>query len=347
VGAGTVTPLAPHIEAFLEHLRGACDRSQNTITSYSDALRLLLVFLSRRHRTEPCKLLLEHIEASAILDWLGHLEEDRKCSASTRNLRLAAIRSFLRFVQYRAPKALDSIGRVLAIPSKKTDAPLVPYLTTDETRALCDAPDPTSRAGIRDRALLYMTVTLGLRASELVSLRLDDVALEPEVSVLVRGKGRRHRRMPLPSETAKVLRTWLAVRGQAPVPELFLNARRMHMTRSGFAFVLCKYVRLAAKRYPAMHAKRVSPHVLRHTCAMNTLRATKDIRKVALWLGHASVSTTERYLHVEPQDKLETAQALSPPALRRGRYHAPDRLLAMLAKPRDYVQSKVHKGASS
>jgi site-specific recombinase XerD len=326
-----MTPIAPHITAFLrERLPIERRVSDHTISSYSFAFQLLFAFASERLKVGPSALQLEHIDAPLVLDWLQHLETKRGNSPASRNTRLAAIKSFMRFVQYRVPSALEQVQRILAIPAKKTDKRLIDHLSVSEVQAILDVPNPTRRDGIRDRAMLCLGFTAGLRVSELVGLRVDDLTLEPTPSIFVRGKGRRQRALPLTKECAKALRAWLAVRGDAPVPELFLNRRGVEMTRSGFEYILHQHVQVAARRCPSLLQKRVSPHVLRHTCAVIILQATKDIRKVSLWLGHASIQTTEMYTRADPSELLETVNAVTPPVLRRGRFRPPDRLLAFL-----------------
>jgi len=264
------------------------------------------------------------------LNFLNHLEEARKNSAGSRNIRLAAIKSFMRYMEHRTPTALEQIRRILAIPAKRTNTRLVRHLTAEEMQSILDGPDPTVRAGIRDRAMLHLCFAGGLRVSELIGLRVEDVILHPQASILVHGKGRKERGLPLWKETASAVRAWLTVRGKASVPELFLNARNESMTRSGFEYVLRKHVHTAEKCCPSLSAKRVSPHVLRHTCAMTILQATKDLRKVSLWLGHASMQTTEIYTRADPTVKLEALESVIAPNLRSGRFKATDRLIAML-----------------
>jgi site-specific recombinase XerD len=295
---------------------------------------LLLAFAAKRLRTQPSGLALEHLDTPLVLAFLDSLESTRGNSARTRNARLAAIKSFARFVEYRVPSSLQQVHSLLAIPSKKTDERLVAYLTRDEMQTVLDAPDPRIRDGVRDRAMLHLAFATGLRVSELVGLRLDEVALQPQPTIHVMGKGRRERLLPLWKTTAKALRAWLTVRGNASCPELFINARGGPLTRDGFEYILAKHLATAAVKAPSLAQKRVSPHVLRHSCAMHTLAATHDIRKVALWLGHATVQTTELYVRADPSGKLEALNAVLPPDLRRGRFRAPDKLLASLRPAR-------------
>lgn len=331
-----MTPLAPHLTAFLrERLPLERRASPNTCDAYAYAFQLLLGFAAMRLHTQPSALMLEQFDVPLVLAFLADLESTRGNSARTRNARLAAIRSFARFVEYRVPSCVQQIHSLLAIPLKKTDERLVAYLTRDEMKAVLDAPDPRTRDGIRDRAMLHLAFATGLRVSELVGLRIDQVALQPEPSIHVRGKGRKERILPLWKTTAKAMRAWLALRGAAACPELFLNARGGPLTRDGFEYILAKHIAIAAPKTPSLNKKRVSPHVLRHSCAMHTLEATHDIRKVALWLGHSSVQTTEIYVRADPTAKLEAMDAVLPLALRRGRFRAPDRLLASLRSPRN------------
>jgi site-specific recombinase XerD len=278
--------------------------------------------------------MMEEIDVPLVLAFLDHLETTRRNAARTRNARLAAIKSFARFIEYRVPSCIQQVHSLLAIPSKKTDEKLVAYLTRDEMQAVLDAPDPRARDGVRDLAMLHLAFAGGLRVSELVGTRLDEIALRPQPAIHVRGKGRRERVLPLWKTTAKALRAWLAVRGDAACPELFLNARGGPLTRDGFEHILSKHVATATTKAPSLKKKSVSPHVLRHTCAMHILEATHDIRKVALWLGHATVQTTEIYVRADPTAKLDAINAVLPPTLRRGRFRAPDRLIASLPPPR-------------
>lgn len=329
-----MTPIAPHIAAFLrERLPVERGVSEHTLDTYAYAFRLFFEFASQRRKTAPCALHLEDLDAPLVLAFLEHLEKVRGNTPATRNARLAAIKSFMRFVEHRVPSALEQIRRVLAIPTKKTDTRLVPHLSIEEMKAVLDAPDPRTRYGTRDRAMLYLCFVAGLRVSELVGLRLEEITLQPSPSIHIRGKGRRERALPLTRDAARALRSWLALRGNADVPEVFLNARGEPMSRSGFEYVLRKHVQHAWARCPSLARKRVSPHVLRHTCAMVTLQATGDLRKVSLWLGHASMQTTEMYTRADPSEKLDAMATVVPLALRRGRFRPPDRLMALLKPP--------------
>jgi integrase/recombinase XerD len=326
-----VTPVAPLISGFLrEHLPVEKGASPNTCEAYAYTFRLLFEFASTRLKVRPSALQIEHIDMPLVVAFLDHIQSARGNGASTRNARLAAIKAFVRFVEYRVPSALAQARQIYAIPSKRHESRLVKHLPTEEIRAILDAPDVGTRLGIRDRAMLHLCFAGALRVSELVGLPLANVTLQPAPSVWVRGKGRKERCLPLWKETARDLRAWLAVRGSVLAPELFVNAIGSPMTRAGFEYVLDKYVALAAGTCPSLNDRSVSPHQLRHSCAVLLLKATRDIRKVSLWLGHADVRTTEVYLRVDPSEKLEAIEAMVPPQLRRGRFKAPDALIAAI-----------------
>lgn len=326
-----MTPLAPHITAFFqERLPVERRASSHTSDSYAYAFKLLLEFASERLHVPPSALHLEQIDAPLVVAFLNHLETTRANRPSSRNVRLAAIKSFMHFLEFREPAAMDQIRRILAIPPKKSDTRLVRHLTVEEMQAILNAPEPTNRDGVRDRAMLHLCFAGGLRVSELLGLQLSDVTLRPQASILVHGKGRRERCLPLWRVTTAALRAWLAVRGTVPTPEVFVNARGHPLTRSGFEYILEKHVEGAAVSCPTLSAKHVSPHVLRHTCALTVLQATKDLRKVSLWLGHAHMQTTEMYTRADPSVKLEALEAMIAPKLRSGRFKASDKLIATL-----------------
>lgn len=326
-----MTPIAPLITSFLrEHMPIEQGCSPHTCETYAHAFRLLFIFTSNRLGITPSQICIEQIDAALILDFLAHIEAERGNCAATRNGRLAAVKAFIRYVEFRVPATLAQARQIHAIPSKRHDHGLVKHLTMDEARAIFNAPDTTTRLGIRDRAMLHLCFAGGLRVSELVGLQLANVHFEHTPSIRVLGKGRKERCLPLWKETTADLRAWMAVRGAMLVPELFVNAEGTAMTRAGFEYILDKHVCSAKKTCPSLDGRTVSPHQLRHSCALMMLKATRDIRKVALWLGHADIRTTEVYLRVDPSEKLEAVEAAVPLALRRGRFKAPDALITSL-----------------
>jgi site-specific recombinase XerD len=326
-----MTPLAPIITRFLrEYMPDQRGYSPETCDTYAVSFRLLLEYAADRLGTRPSRLFIEQLDAPLIVDFLSHIERVRGNSVATRNLRLAAVRALMRYVEHHVPSALAQVARIDAIPVKRHEQKVVRHLTMDEVRAILNAPDLATRSGVRDRAMLHLCFAGALRVSELVGVLMENVSLGRTPSVMVRGKGRRERCLPLWKESAQDLRAWLAVRGGARAPELFVNAEGTAMTRAGFEYVLDKHVRRAGKRCASLRGRSISPHQLRHSCAVIMLQATRDIRKVALWLGHADIRTTEVYLRMDPSEKLEAVEAVVPPGLRRGRFRAPDALIASL-----------------
>ena len=326
-----MTAIAPYLSSFLrDHLLRERQASLHTCESYATSFQLLVCFIAQKLKIKPFQIEVEHLDVPVILAFLEYLENDRGNSAKTRNSRLAAIHAFFRYLEYRMVSCLDQSRQIHAIPMKKTDQSLIDHLTRDELQALLDAPDPRTAYGTRDRAMLHLTYAAGLRVSELVALQVDDLDGQPPSSVRIMGKGRRERVLPLWKETTAALKAWLVVRPTNGGRDLFFNATDKAMTRFGFKYILAKHIATAEIKQPSIAKKHVTPHVLRHTCAMHTLQATGDMRKVSLWLGHASLQSTEVYLRADPTEKLEILTKMAAPMLKRGRFKAPDKLLAML-----------------
>lgn len=326
-----MTALAPHLSLFLrEYLPRDRGASLHTCESYATSFLLLAGFVAQRLKIKPSQLEVEHLDVPQVLAFLEHLEGKRGNSARTRNARLAAIHAFFRYLEYRLVSCLDQSRQIHAIPMKRADQALIDYLTHEELQALLDAPDPRTISGMRDRAMLHLTYAAGMRVSELVALQLDDFDDQRLSSIRIMGKGRRERVLPLWKETKAALKFWLTVRPTNGRRDLFLNATGEAMTRFGFKYILAKHVATATDKMPSIAKKHVTPHVLRHTCAMHTLEATGDVRKVSLWLGHASIQSTEIYLRADPTEKLQMLTKAVAPMLTRGQFKAPDKLLAML-----------------
>src|SRR3982074_3293621 len=232
-----MTLLAPLITGFLRDYMPRQRRySPHSCETYAHSFRLLFAYAAKWTRTKPSQLHLEQLDAALILDFLGHIERERGNGATTRNLRLAAIKTFMRYVEHRVPAALEQIGQIHAIPTKRPDQPLIRQLTMEEVRAILNAPDLTMRLGLRDRAMMHLCFAAGLRVSELVGAVTPNLSLQRTPSLLIQGKGRKERCLPLWKETAADLRAWLTVRGNVRAPELFVNAEGTAMTRDGFEY---------------------------------------------------------------------------------------------------------------
>ncbi|MYJ95684.1 MAG: tyrosine-type recombinase/integrase [Proteobacteria bacterium] len=316
-----MTDLAPHLTTFLKrHLPLERGFSDHTVKSYTECFRLLAPYAASRNGVRPCLLKIEDLKVPLIVAFLDSLEKDRKNTAGTRNIRLAAIKSFFRYLEYQVPSCLDLALQVNAIPQKQTDKPLIDWLDGEEMQTILDAPETRTVAGLRDRAMLHVCYAAGLRVSELVALTLDSLSDQQLKKIRIVGKGRRERELPLWKETRTVLNEWLDVRPAVNNRYLFLNARGRALSPDGFAYILNRHVAAAAEELPSLKDKRVTPHVLRHSIAMTILHATKDVRKVSLWLGHADLKTTEAYLRATSAEKLDILESNTPPSIRPGTF---------------------------
>lgn len=315
---------------FADRLMKQRQASPHTIASYRDAFRLLLQFVAKRLRKAPATLALEDIDAPLVMAFLDELESVRKVSARTRNLRLTAIHSFFQFAAFEAPAHAAQIQRVLAIPAKRFTRTLVPFLSRDEVDALLAAPDKHTWSGRRDHALILLAVQTGLRLSELTGLRREDVQLGVGAHVHVIGKGRKERCTPLSKDTRAVMTAWLREPPRAPDQPVFPNARGGRLSAHGVHYLLAKHVATATGPCPSLKAKRVSPHVLRHTTAMDLLQGGVEQRLLALWLGHESVETTQLYLDANLELKQKILDRTRPPNSAPGRYRPGDKLLDFL-----------------
>jgi integrase/recombinase XerD len=326
-----MSALAPTLEAFFtQRLAAQRNASPHTVASYRDTFRLLLAYVADTSGTPPCRLDLADLNAIVIGAFLDHLETDRKVTVSTRNARLAAIHSLFRFASLRHPEHAALIARVLDIPTKRTKRATVTYLTRPEIDALLAAPDPTTRVGRRDHALLLVAVQTGLRVSELTGLRTTDIALGTGAHVVCTGKGRKQRATPLTAQTVAVLKAWLHEHPAGPADPLFPGPRGGPLTRDAVAAIVARHAITAATSCPSIATKRVTAHVLRHSCAMEMFHAGVDAATIALWLGHEGLRTTSIYVTADMQIKERALARISPPGTAPGRYRPPDQLLAFL-----------------
>ena len=326
-----MSALAPTLQAFFtQRLISQRQASPNTVAAYRDAWRLLLRHAQDRTGKQPCQLDLADLDAPFIAGFLDHLEHDRGNSVRTRNARLAAIRSFFRYAALCHPEHAGLIARVLAIPAKKAERRELCYLSQPETDALLAAPRRDTWTGRRDHALLDVAVETGLRVSELTGLRNRDVELGAGAHVSCHGKGRKRRATPLRKQTAAVLGAWLKERGGGPDDPVFPARRGTPISRGAVARRVARHAAAAARHCPSLHGKRVTPHVLRHSCAMSLLAQGVDTAVLALWLGHERVETTQIYVHADMSIKERALARTAPPNTTPGRYQAPDSLLAFL-----------------
>jgi integrase/recombinase XerD len=315
---------------FTDYLMRERNFSPRTIANYRDTFRLVIAFAQRQLNRPPTRLAIHDLDATFVVRFLDHLETERGVQPQSRNVRLAAIHSFFNYVALQEPAAGAVAQRVLAIKSKRWARKPVEFLTQPEISALLAAPDQTTWSGRRDRTLLLLAVQTGLRVSELIGLRCQDVALSSGAHVCCTGKGRKTRCIPLRKETITALRHWIHERKGQPDDALFPNARGQPLSRDGVEYLLSKQSIKARTQCPSMESKHVSPHVLRHSAAMQLLQAGVDRSVIALWLGHESMETTQMYLHANLELKEKALAKTQPFSGRLRRYRPPDQLLAFL-----------------
>ncbi len=316
---------------FTDRLMRQRNVSSNTIASYRDTFRLLFSFAQARLRKPPSALVLEDLDAPFVNAFLQDLEKRRGASIKTRNLRLTAIRSFFRFVSFEEPARSALIQRVLAIPSKRHDKREVHFLTRPEIEAILSAPDRTTWLGRRDHTLLLLAVQTGLRLSELIDLNRDAIHLGAGAHVRCVGKGRKERCTPLTILARDALKAWLKQPMRYQAEAMFPNVHGGRLSADSVQALLAKYVRIAKEGCPSLASKRVSPHVLRHSAAMELLQAGGDCSVIALWLGHEAIETTQTYLHAHLALKEAALAKLKPyKRSKRTRFQPNDRLLAFL-----------------
>jgi integrase/recombinase XerD len=316
---------------FIDHLQQHRALSPRTISAYRDTFRLLLQFAERHIGKTPPRVALEDLDAKFVLAFLDHLERQRGNTARSRNARLAALRSFLKYAAHYDISALQIIEQSLAIPMKRFERPMLGFLSREEMQAVLEAPDRESWVGQRDRALLAMLYNTGGRVSEVLGLRIKDAVLEHSPCVHIQGKGRKHRSVPLWRSTAQHMRIWKRhLKPAANDSYLFPNRGGTAMTRSNASQRLALAVEAAASQYPQLRTRAISPHSIRHTTAMHLLQSGVDITVIALWLGHESPATTHMYVEADLSMKERALSRLQPANTSCLRYQPPHQLMQFL-----------------
>jgi integrase/recombinase XerD len=285
---------------FVDRLVRQRAASAHTISAYRDTFRLLLRFATRKLGKTPSRLAMADLEAPFISRFLDHLEHDRGNGSRTRNARLAAIHGFFQYVALTEPAHALHCQRVLAIPSKRYERRTIEFLLPDEIDAVLSAPNCSSWIGRRDRTLLLVAIQTGLRVSEIIALRRDHVVLGNGAHVRCLGKGRKTRSTPLRPDVARALRAWLREEDHVGEQQiLFSSSRGGPLSRDAVERIVRRHVTAATPKCPSLRRKRVTAHTLRHSAAMELLRAGVDRSVIALWLGHESMETTQMYLHAD------------------------------------------------
>jgi site-specific recombinase XerD len=324
-------PLPLYVQRFFtERLLKELQVSPNTVASYRDTFRLLLKYLSDRLGRLPTDLTVADVDAERIGEFLCFIEESRLNGARSRNQRLAALRSFFKYVSIQEPQLLHHSQRILSMASKRYEKRDIAYLKHPEIEALIAAPDPATWIGRRDQALLLLAFQTGLRVSEIIQLKCEDVVLGVGAHVRCMGKGRKERVTPLRKDSAKVLGAWLAERGAEPTEPLFISLRGQSLSRDAVARLVRTHTERASGHCSSLRGKRVTPHVLRHSAAMQLLQSGVDRTVIALWLGHESVETTQMYIHADIEMKEKAMEKTKPMKVPPGRYRPGDKLITFL-----------------
>jgi site-specific recombinase XerD len=336
---------------FHEYLAAQRGLSPNTVLSYRDTLKLFLRFVSQRVGKPVDKLTLEDFDEKRVFAFLKDLQDRRGNSPQTRNNRLAALRSFFRYVAGQEPTALASCQRICEIPTMRTDHKTIEYLEDKEITSVLESVDQSSRNGIRDYALLMFFYNSGARVQEAVDLDIADVRLEIPAQVKLTGKGRKQRVCPLWPETATAIQAYLDQRDPDTfeVQSLFLNDNGKPITRFGIRYIVRRYAARAAEVCPSLKSKKVSPHSVRHTTAMHMLQSGTSTDVIKGWLGHADINTTHGYLEIDIKMKRDALEACKPPEVktsskRRPKWHQPSILQwldELSKKSRNYVQRSI------
>ncbi len=325
-----MTALAPLLQAFFTDRLAQRGASPNTVIAYRDTWRLLLGFVQGRLGVAPFALDIGQLDAATIGAFLDHLEHDRGNTVRTRNLRLAAIHCLFDYCALRCPEHAGTIQQVLAIPTKRTDASTVTFLSRQEVDALLAAPDRDTPLGRRDHLLLALAIQTGLRVTEVTSLTWNDIHLGVGAHVLCTGKGRKQRCTPLTKPVAQLVADWATERGPQPADPVFVSRLGGKLSCDAVTDLLAKHVAVAARQCPTLATKKITPHTLRHTAAMDLLQAGVNTSVIALWLGHASTRSTQTYLHADLTIKERALALTAPHPAARHRYKPADPLLAFL-----------------
>ena len=306
--------LMHHTQSFFqEYLRIHRGLSQNTVLAYRDAIKMFLGFVAIHCKKNPGRITLDDLKAEVALSYLKNLENQRKNSTVTRNLRLAALRTFFLFLSSQDPLRVGEYQRIRAIPQKRAPRRIIGYLEVDEVKLLLESIDRRARGGERDYVLLTLLYNTGARVQEICDLKVESLHLGASPMVTIIGKGKKTRHVPLWEETAKLLEEYLYVNGlvASPTAPLFLNSRNQPLGRFGIRHIIRNRLRLAAKKCPTLKTKQIGPHTFRHTTAMHLLQSGVDLSVIKSWLGHVALSTTHAYIEINMEMKRKALASCS------------------------------------
>jgi integrase/recombinase XerD len=329
---------------FSEYLVSQRGASSHTMASYGNTFQLLLRYAAKYLKKSPSTIVLQDLKAKFVTKFLDDLEHNRKISARSRNVSLAAIHSFFKYLSYKLPKYGALIQEVLAIPEKRVNHSIIDFLTDKEVRALLDAPNQETWLGKRDHTLLVVAIHTGMRLSELLGLKWQDVSLNQGANIECIGKGRKYRSLPLSNQATRCLRIWFNELSPLPAAPVFPTIHGLKMSADAFQYLVKKYTKKAAKQCSSLKLKKVTPHVLRHTAAMRMLQAGIDQASIALWLGHESIKTTYIYQSADIEMKKNILQKLTPLNTKTLRFKPKDKTIAFF---KSFVSINKNEGIES
>lgn len=307
---------------FCDRLIGQQNVSMRTVAAYRDTFRLFFQFIQAHRGIAPCDLTFDNLGPDTLTAFLRYLEEERGNTIRTRNARLAAIRSFLHYAAALEPASIATIQRMLAVPMKRCAKPVMGFLTREEIEAILNAPDPDSWNGRRDRVLFRAMYNTGAWVSEIIGVTMKDVDLNRSKCLMLHGKGRKERVVPLWHTTIRELKAWILEIGTTPSTALFAGRKGLPLSRSGVEWRLRSAVTTAIEHCPSLKGKTVSPHTIRHTTAMHLLQSGVDLSVIAIWLGHENLTTTHLYMEADLSMKQRALATLEEPSVKHHCYHA-------------------------
>lgn len=299
---------------FQDYLKAHRGLSSNTILAYRDAIKLFLAFLSKHTQSRTTKLSLDDLSSETVLEFLIHVEKTRHCTVTTRNLRLSALRTFFGYLITQDIVRAGQYQRVVSIPIKQSSHRMMEYLEVAEVKAVIDCIDRNGAIGRRDYALLNFLYNTGARVQEACDLCIEHVRFEPPSLVIITGKGRKTRQVPLWPETTTLLKLYIAERGpfRGSPNNVFLNSRGYPLTRFGVRHIIRSRIAAAATYCPSLAKKKIGPHTFRHTTAMHLLQSGVDLTVIKNWLGHVNLDTTHAYVEIDLEMKRKALSSCTP-----------------------------------
>lgn len=296
-----------------DYLSGERNLSTNTIQSYRDTFKLMLIYYKNVLNINPEKITIEDINKDNITNFLDWLENERKSSKSSRNVRLATIHSFVKYMQLEVPDNIFEFGKILSIKKKKHQDREIPYLTINEIKLILNAIDDSTKLGLRDKTILTLMYDSGARVNEIIQLNVDDIRLDKPETIKLHGKGNKTRIVPIMGNTVELLKRYILEykileNRYTGINNLFFNRSNQPLTKMGITYIINKYVSKVNENNNNLIKIKVHPHTFRHSKAVHLLESDVELIYIRDFLGHSSVKTTEIYAKVCNANKVEALE---------------------------------------